>query len=137
MPQFKGAQSRKTDVCVVAGTRTNGACYFLPSTPEQMQNSVSRWGTAGACCKPLQHQQLPEPQPHGSPDPVLLGGFKSTEVTTRRPNVLHKQGTERRTLAWEKKTRHCDCFKHMRVQTARVSEPRCQVFPFAARSPGL
>lgn len=62
---------------MMQGRVQNGACYFLPRTIEQMlKHGVSRWGTAGVCCKYLQHQQLHERQPHGSADPVLLGGFK-------------------------------------------------------------
>lgn len=125
------------DVYVLQGRVENGTCYFLPSGSEQMlKHSVSGWGTAGACCKSVQHQQLHEPQPHGSPGP-LLGGSKSTVVATRRAGVGHEQGDGGK--AGEEKTRHCDCLKHLRVQTAWVSEPRCQVFPrcFAACSPGL
>lgn len=70
----------------------NGACYFLPGTSEQMlEPGAPRWGTAGACCKSLQHQQFHEPPPHASADPELLGGCESTVVTTRRPDGPHEQ----------------------------------------------
>lgn len=78
------------DVYVVAGTLFS--FFVLPSISEQMlKESVFRWGTAGACCKSLQHQQPHELQPHGSPDPGLLGGFQSTVVTTHRPRVHRDQ----------------------------------------------
>lgn len=67
--------------------------FFPPGPPEQMlQRSVTGRGTAGSCCKSLQHQQLREPQPHGRARPALLGGFlKRTVVTARRARGRHEQ----------------------------------------------
>lgn len=149
MPAFKEARSGKTDVYDALHWHARSKWrllfrflffFFPPGSPEQMlQRSVPGWGTAGSCCKSLQHQQLREPQPHGRARPALLRGFfKKTVVTARRARGRHEQrdGTTAAAVGGGGGgvTGRCDCLKRSRVQTALVSEPRCQVPPSLLRS---